>query len=385
MLNPFGNPQLRDLTEADLQTLISNQVAEGYTVEYKEIPPDNKKIGRTLASFANTLGGWFIIGVEDDQNDVAKSVLGYDPVTFPALVSKIREITKSHISPVPLVETKVIRKEDGNEVLVVYIAPDQEPPYISSDGKIYRRTQASTEPVAETDRFAIDRLVDRGERRLKTFHENLLRDWTPTSGFKEGWLTIYIRPYPFGAILASFLNPETALKETLELISRPFTIFKGDHNDPITGSLHFHAIQLASDGVVVRIPAFRGQEFDKIAIELFSSGSAKIHIAIPFEYWDGGDMQFKFSEVGKSIRNAMKRAQLDGRLPERDYFNIGSLAFDIMMASAVAHRWMISRTNTEEVEIGAVLSDLGEKIPFMDSKHWAGHVEIYGLPLVGSD
>ena len=74
MFNPFGNTQLRDLTEADLQTLISNQVAEGYTVEYKEIPPDNKKIGRTLASFANTLGGWFIIGVDDAQNSFCNFV-----------------------------------------------------------------------------------------------------------------------------------------------------------------------------------------------------------------------------------------------------------------------------------------------------------------------
>jgi len=62
MFDPFDKP-IDSLREEDLQTLVTRQVAEGLYVEYKrEFPNRNEKIGWSLASFANTHGGWYLVG-----------------------------------------------------------------------------------------------------------------------------------------------------------------------------------------------------------------------------------------------------------------------------------------------------------------------------------
>lgn len=61
--NPFDVLAGEPLTPEELQKLVSRSVAEGYFVEYKSMPPTNEKMGRSIASFANTYGGWYIVGV----------------------------------------------------------------------------------------------------------------------------------------------------------------------------------------------------------------------------------------------------------------------------------------------------------------------------------
>ena len=63
--NPFDKA-IRDLTAGDLDRLIDNEVTEGYGIEYKGDFPENKKVGRSIASLANAYGGWYFIGVAAD-------------------------------------------------------------------------------------------------------------------------------------------------------------------------------------------------------------------------------------------------------------------------------------------------------------------------------
>jgi hypothetical protein len=73
-----GVPSLPRLTFPDLvadRGLLKRLVYEGETlyVERKETDPQDG-LGATVASFANTLGGWLLIGVTDDRK-----VVGYTP------------------------------------------------------------------------------------------------------------------------------------------------------------------------------------------------------------------------------------------------------------------------------------------------------------------
>ena len=64
--------QLNDIQESDLLALISNAVAEGKTIEYKQSFPgnsdsDKKEFLADVSSLSNTSGGDLIFGVSENQ------------------------------------------------------------------------------------------------------------------------------------------------------------------------------------------------------------------------------------------------------------------------------------------------------------------------------
>ena len=69
--NPFDKLPGDTLTAEELQKLVENNVAEGYYVEYKSLFVRNEKIGWSISSFANSYGGWYIVGVKTDEHNVA--------------------------------------------------------------------------------------------------------------------------------------------------------------------------------------------------------------------------------------------------------------------------------------------------------------------------
>src|SRR5438128_10928656 len=93
--NPFEKP-VDDLGDIDLQRVIDRDVAEGLYMEYKREFPKNEKIGWSLASFANSYGGWYVVGVEaDKQRNTAVKLTGIDLTSERDPISKVREIAKS--------------------------------------------------------------------------------------------------------------------------------------------------------------------------------------------------------------------------------------------------------------------------------------------------
>jgi predicted HTH transcriptional regulator len=88
MFNPFGK-NLADIIENDLQGLLT--VGEGWYIEYKSAVPDSKKIAKSIASFSNSYGGLYILGVESDKNTNCA-------VSFPGIDIKIDLLTRQYSS-----------------------------------------------------------------------------------------------------------------------------------------------------------------------------------------------------------------------------------------------------------------------------------------------
>ena len=159
MLNPFGKP-LEQLEEADLEKLMDEEISEGLYVEYKEDFPTH--LAKIVASFANTFGGWIIIGV-DARNP--RNV----PTAFPGInisndpKDRFRNICQGNITPVPLFSSKLILKSTNKNrgILVVRIPESTYPPHLTKDGRIYRRNMEGSDPLAETDRHILDRLFEK--------------------------------------------------------------------------------------------------------------------------------------------------------------------------------------------------------------------------------
>jgi len=63
---------LEKISQADLQNLIDNAVAEGRTIEYKQALPggtdsEKKEFLADVSSFANTAGGDLLFGISEDK------------------------------------------------------------------------------------------------------------------------------------------------------------------------------------------------------------------------------------------------------------------------------------------------------------------------------
>lgn len=239
MFNPFDKP-IDSLREEDLQTLIGREVAEGLYVEYKREFPGNDKIGQSVASFANTYGGWYIVGIEADrQTNAAKVLVGIDLAVDKDPISKIREIAKSHIDPFPALETKLVQLSSGRSVLVVEIPDGQDKPFISRNGRIYRRQADSSDPVYEKDRYTIDQLYTEGKKFEEAFRKRLAEESELTPDDQRGWLKLLISPYPPCVWKEPELMRQERLADLLKSSSQPRPISYYSSSDAWKGTIPF--------------------------------------------------------------------------------------------------------------------------------------------------
>ncbi len=136
--------------------LVQRLIAEGETlfVERKERDP-KIGLGATVASFANMLGGWLLVGVDDDGN-----VVGYQPPGTSDLQDYIRDLLRTQVDPLPpfvALDVPIGEQHIG----VVRVAESSDTPHVTNEGVIYVRNPGGKQRV--TDHRDILALARRGE------------------------------------------------------------------------------------------------------------------------------------------------------------------------------------------------------------------------------
>lgn len=113
---------LDDVEFFDVVTFCTSQPKESLGLDYKKDLSSLEKVVKTLVSFANTNGGWVIVGIEDDGNDMPKL-----PVTGMSfsndLEQKITNSIISSVSPIVLPYYKVCVSPDGKKAFLVAYMP----------------------------------------------------------------------------------------------------------------------------------------------------------------------------------------------------------------------------------------------------------------------
>jgi hypothetical protein len=61
--------QLSQLTTADLQELLADKAVENVRLEFKSAPPNKDELLKKLSAFANTFGGFLVVGARADSKD----------------------------------------------------------------------------------------------------------------------------------------------------------------------------------------------------------------------------------------------------------------------------------------------------------------------------
>ncbi|WP_455138248.1 AlbA family DNA-binding domain-containing protein [Thermophilibacter sp.] len=148
MFSPFrdagGAPKgLAEVTWDDLAQL--RDYDEGFVLEFKVAytPSVRRKIPKIVASFANSRGGWLVIGVSDDDHSVR-------PVPRPQadFGQIIGELCRRHVSPAPPFDVRFLADpaDERQGVVIVRVEEGDFPPYIA-DGVVEIREGSTSGPA----------------------------------------------------------------------------------------------------------------------------------------------------------------------------------------------------------------------------------------------
>lgn len=277
MYSPFvdnkGNPlELSKIRFHHLKQL--KTVDEGYKVEFKmNFDKSVKdKVPAIITSFANSEGGWLIVGIEDDSHDVTCI-----PKIRSDYSQMISQLLKEKTSPIPSFDSVFLRnpnrKSEG--VLVVEIYEGKFSPYVAN-GTVYIRNGSSKEPV-KSERATIDFLY----QKAKSFQSELEEFFKRNIYFPENEIQFGNKKITYPICNIYFKNIHLSSKKRLEtysdydeLCSQVTVAFK---------NTVFSNVQRSFESLVFRHKAIDPSMPNVTpTMEIFFDFSAKIHIPLGF-------------------------------------------------------------------------------------------------------
>lgn len=208
------NKPLNDLTEDDIQHLITEEVREGKQLEYKEALPgdkddDKKEFLADVSAMANASGGDIIFGVKEQRDENGKStgiltdpLIGLQDINPDFEIRRLENLLRDSVKPRILgVSFKAIPLSNGNIVLVLRV-PRSWTPYHVVDFKktwrFYSRNEAGKYPMDVMEVRNAMIMADTLTQRLQQFRlERLAKiaaDETPISMAVGAKIVLHIMP-----------------------------------------------------------------------------------------------------------------------------------------------------------------------------------------------
>jgi hypothetical protein len=127
-MNPFSKPLSR-LKHTDIEALIQNGIPESRNLDYKRElyspnDPGNKEFLCDVSAFANTAGGYLIIGIQVDENDksIPKTVVPFGINSTDQLIQRYENLLRTAVDP-PIrgVGFQPVDVDDERQVLVIEV------------------------------------------------------------------------------------------------------------------------------------------------------------------------------------------------------------------------------------------------------------------------
>lgn len=160
MIN-INNTPWSKLTSDDILVLLDSDNSESFFFEFKEGRVRPEQLQKEISAFANTYGGYILIGITDK-----KDVAGCEKWTE----ERVHNVIYNNITPTPDFDIQQFQI-DGKTILVIKIEEGSMPPYITSDGKICERVSSSS--MAITNSAKLSQLYAKHKDHLKRLENKI--------------------------------------------------------------------------------------------------------------------------------------------------------------------------------------------------------------------
>ncbi len=389
MFNPFEKP-LREIEKDDLNLLVSKGVVEGVFVEYKQDFVNPLKIARSVASFANTYGGWLIVGAQTDNNNLPIAFPGFDLNTRPKPKEDLRNMILSHVDPFPRYYTQLVEVSPDRGVLLIQIPESDETPHVTSDGRIYRRNAEGSDPVPEKDRFSIDKLYEKGKQfrqRVEKFcqREMIMSEWQAKA--QQPWLEMYFLPYPLDQLdIADWPDYAKHLKERFEKpLSVPIplpteaeasTEIPQDAVFTLENIIEFNNFFITSQSISMRQTTKKTLSLLPPTFEFYHNGAAKIFISVPL---------IAQQQINRPLFTSFLE-HIDQEDLNLFRFIDGQQLFNACVALIMAYVKLLEEQDWDGQLLAKFrISNSWRSVLFIESKDYIQHVQSYGVPVCHMD
>lgn len=143
MIN-INDKQWNKLRLTDIQKLLEQDDDETFFFEYKNDDVTPKKVIEEISAFANTYGGYILLGIDDDKN-----ISGCTKWTEQRIHTTIHD----SITPIPNFDIKKFKTKDNAIIFVIRIEEGTTPPYITNTGKVYERVSSVSFPIKDSTKL----------------------------------------------------------------------------------------------------------------------------------------------------------------------------------------------------------------------------------------
>lgn len=205
---PLNQP-LESITEADLRALVTDEVPEGKTIEYKRALPDNthddiREFLADVSSFANAAGGHLIFGIEEEAG-VPVNLCGLQGIDPDAEILRLENRVRDCIEPrIPGVSMRTVPLQASGVVIIIRILRSWAQPHVvkrQRHWRFYSRNSAGKYPLDVSELRGLFLLSETTAERIRQFRAErlakIVADETPVALDEAARIILHI--IPFGA------------------------------------------------------------------------------------------------------------------------------------------------------------------------------------------
>ncbi len=373
--NPFDK-DIHKVRVTDLQKLVENRATEGWYLQYLPSFPDDDTLGRAVASFANSDGGWIVIGVQAGDDRTARKITGFDRNVAHRPNEKARDLILHQVTPVPPFESRLIKYSDKAEVLVIYVERGDEAPYLTHTGTIYRRDNSASQPVPENDRYAIAKLYERSgevDESIEAFSHNPFANPGPHCQLEGYVYTQPINKYR----LEGFMN-----RAFIKALRKRFASVA----ETLPGYLDFDNFSTSHGSYILRLtPAPKDYTSMSVVLELFHNGNLKVFIPlegmpIPATEEDLYQVKKQFKHL-EPFQDQVGRPQM-AQLRVIDGYKI-LVTFTVLLEQYLG--LLRQKGYVNPLKLRFRLTNARNTLLFFDNKGYLAYLSEYGPPICFKD
>ena len=144
--------RIDQITLQDLEDLVNTRQSENQRLEFKEEinykdGEGKKKFLRGLAAFANTLGGYFIIGIKE-ENGEATELTGVELPDPDKYKLQLDQVIRDNLEPRLLgIQIRHFEFANSKFVIVIFVPRSSFPPHRMQNDTFYERTNTGKQPL----------------------------------------------------------------------------------------------------------------------------------------------------------------------------------------------------------------------------------------------